>query len=326
MSSFGIESAAMVEAIEMNTRVMPIVTFSNTAEDILTYLAKRTADTIGQQVNRSQVIVVGHVQEYDAYYLPVRSEDVAGLQPWLHREAGETPQIFVQVTTLQVERWLVGATRTSQLDLFYVHPTRVAPHLGEMPIFYAQDRGLVFLQEVSPDVPYASYVPHPAYQLAAGEKGVRNFLVTDFDEKGREFVRDETAKIEETITAVQWYASLAHEKQEIIHKALLQALDSINPRVSRHAIRALAHQGDSTTAQAFNERLPNASQDLQCRLMLGLWILGEKEAAENILEELFRVHGKYAWLAGWDIERTLVEEGQAVETLYGPDPSELKGD
>ncbi|MCI0526528.1 MAG: hypothetical protein L0Y56_03620, partial [Nitrospira sp.] len=83
---------------------------------------------------------------------------------------------------------------------------------------------------------------------------------------------------------------------------------------------------DPTTAQIFKERLPRVAEDLQVRLMLGLWILREQEAAENVLEELFRVHGKYPWLARWGVEPSSVKAGQLVDTLYGPDPSEIKGD
>ncbi len=311
----------------MKTRVMPRVTFPNTAEAILGYLAKRTADTIGKQVDRADVIIVGHVKEYEAQRVGVRPEEVARLKPWLSRETGSGPAIFVQVTTVQAETWLIGPADTGPLDIAYVYPSRAVPGgAAFVPIFHAEDRGLLFLKKVPRDVPYAPYIPDPAYQLAESEIGVRNFLVTDYDERGQPFIRDETAKMEETTTAVQWYASLPKEKPETLHEALLQALDSPNPQVSRHAIRSLAYRGKPNTAKAFEERLQSARQDLRVRLMLGLWLVGEREAAENLLEELFQAHGKYAWLDAWDIKPTSVDKGEPVETLYGPDPSEVKGE
>jgi hypothetical protein len=311
----------------MKTRVTPIVTFSNTAEDILGYLAKRTADTVGKQVDRADVIIVGHAKKYEARSVPVRSEHVVRLKPWLSGDTGSDPTIFVQVTTVQVETWLVGPADTTELDIAYVYPSKLAPGGADfVPIFYAEDRGLLFLKKVPRDVPYAPYIPDPAYQLADGETGVRNFLVTDYDNRGQPVIRDETAKIEETITAVQWYASLPREKPGTLHKALLQALDSPNPQVSRHAIRALAHRRGPNTAGALKEELPEAGQDLRVRLMLGLWLVGEREAAGNLLEELFQAEGKYAWLDAWGIKPTLVKKGEPIETLYGPDPCEAKGE
>jgi len=313
--------------METAARVIPVVTFSNTVKDILDYIVKRTSNTIGEQVDRSQVVVVGSVQESEARSLPVRPEHAAVLKPWLSGEADVGPQIFVHVTTVRVEMWLVGPGESKKLVIAYVYPAMTTTiDTDFVPIFDVQDRGLLFLQKVPSDLPYAPHIPKPAYQLASGEKWVRNFLVTDYDEQGQPFKRDETAKVEETISAVQWYAALPRKEPETLHQALLQALDNANPQVVRCAIRFLAHQGDSNTARVFKERLQKTTEDLHLRLMLGFWILGEKETAENVLKELFRIHGKDAWLARWEVKSTLVEEGQLVNTLYGPDPSELKGD
>lgn len=311
----------------MKERIIPVVSFPNTAGGILAYLAKRTADTIGKQVDRAPVIVVGKVEKSEGRSVPVRSEHVASLEPWLTGDAGEEPKIFVQLTSVMVERWLIGPTDDKQLHIAYVYPSEVVPRSpGFVPVFYREDRGLLFLKKVPGDAEYAPYIPRPAYQLAEGETGVRNLLVTDYDEEGQPSIRDETAKVENTVAAVQWYDSLPKEKPEDIHKALLKALDSPNPLVRHHAIRALAHRGERNTAKAFEERLKDADQDLHIRLVLGLWLLGERETAGNLLEEFFQSHGKDAWLDAWDIKATLVEKGEPVETLYGPDPSEVKGE
>lgn len=309
------------------TRVLPIVQISNTPKGILEYIVQRTADTIGKQVDRSQVVIVGDVQKSVARSLPIRPEHAATLQPWFSGEAGMGLQIIIHFTSVQVERWLVGPGEAKQLEIAYADPTMIVnggPDL--IPLFDVGDRGLIFLQKVSPDVPYAPYIPQPAYQLAPGEIGMRNFLLTDYDEQGQPFTRNETAKVEETIAAVQWYAVLPREKPEALHHILLQALDSANPQIVHHAIRVLAYRGDSIMAQVFKERLQSAKESLRIRLMIGLWILGEQEAAENILEEFFRIHGKYAWLAQWGVKPSLIEEGHPIDTLYGPDPSEFKGD
>jgi hypothetical protein len=311
----------------MTTSGRPIVTFSNTVDDIMDYLVKRTDDTIGKQVDRSQLAVVGKVRESEARSIPIRPENVAPLQPWLSGEAGVGPQIIIQITRVDVERWLFGSGEAEQLEIAYAYP---AENLNGgpdfIPIFSVGDRGLLFLVEVPPNVPYAPYIPQSAYRLAPKEKWVRNFQVTDYDEQGQTFTRDETAKVEETIGAVQWYAALPREKPQALRRALLQALDDPGPRVVRHAIRDLAQRGDSNTAQVFKERFQNATEDLKVRFMLGLWILREQEAAENFLEDIFRIHGKYVWLASWGVEPTVVKKGQSVDILYGPDPFELKGD
>jgi hypothetical protein len=299
---------------------------SNTPQGILDYLVQRTEDTIGRQVDRSQVVIVGQVQTSEARNLPVRSEHVDALQPWLSGEVGIGPTITVHLTNVQVEKWLVGPGEAAQLELAYVYPALMLDDSsGTVPFFSVGERGLFFLQGISPDLPYTPYVPRPAYQLAPGENWARNFLVTDYDERGEPFTRDETAQVEETVAAVQWYAILPREGEDL-HRALLQALDDVNPQVVRHAIRALAYRGGPAVAQAFQERLPGAIQERQVRLMLGLWILGERQAAQNVLEELFRVHGKDAWLTRWNIQPTWAEEGEPIYTLYGPDPAELVGD
>lgn len=311
----------------MTAQVTPVVSFSNDSRSILDYLKARTADTIGSQVDRAQVVIVGTVRESDARHIPIRSEQIPALEAWLSGDAAEGASIIMQFTKVGVERWLAGQGQTDEIEVAYPAP-KLGAGKGPLftPVFYVQERGLMFLREIPGDVAFAPYIRRPSYQLAPGEKGVRSFLPTDYDQKGQPFTRDETEEVEETISAVQWYTALPREDVKKLRPALLVAVNDSNPQIVRHAIRALANLGDSDTAQEFEGRLQTAAEDLQVRFMLGLWILGEQETAESILEALHRIHGRYPWLSSWGIQPSLVEEGQPVDTLFAPDPSEVKGD
>jgi hypothetical protein len=315
--------------MEEAVQVTPIALIPNTSRGILDYLVQRTDDTIGKQVERSRAIIIGRVQESEARSVSVRPADVRSLRPWLSGEAGVGPAIVFGFTGVEVEEWLFGSGKSGQINIVYPYPAEeIMGGPDAVPIFSVGERGLLFLTEVAPDVPYASYIPRPAYQLAPTERWVHNFLVTDYDDQGQPFTRDETAQVEETIAALKWYIALPPETDRpgAFQQALLQALDSANTKVVHQAIRALADRGDSATAKVFKRRLQKADEELRVRLMLGLWILGETEAAEDILEELFRLHGYYPWLALWDVKPTVVKKGESVTTLYGPDPSKFKGD
>jgi hypothetical protein len=306
----------------MAVREIPTVLIPNNHGGILDYLVQRTADIIGEQVNRSDLIVVGNVRQTEARSIPVKPEDVAALQPWLSGEAGAVNEIEIFVTLSEVEEELVGKASGKQIEIAYPTPRSSATFF---PNFTVKDRGLLFLRNISADLLYASYIQQPAYQLTPGETGMRSFMVNDYDNQGRPFTRDDTAKVEETIEAVRWYAALPHDEKEL-HNRLLAALDHINPRIVHHAIRALANHGDSTVAGIFKQKLQAAAEGVRIRLMLGLWILGEKESAEKILDEFFQQHGKYVWLRRFGIEPTVMKAGQDPDTLLGPDPSEIKGD
>jgi hypothetical protein len=307
----------------MAARELPTVLIPNTHNGILDYLAQRTADTIGEKLDGSDLIVVSKVLQTEARNVPVRPEDAALLQRWLSGEAGRVNEITIFVILVEVEEVLVGNISAKQIEIAYPG-TRGSG--GEFfPNFNVNDRGLLFLRNISPDAPYAFYIQQPAYQLSEHERGMRSFLVTDYDDQGQPFTRDETAKVQETIEAVRWYTTLPQEKDPL-HQYLLTALDHTNSQVVHHAIRALANQGDATVAAIFKQRLQGSTEELRVRLMLGLWILGDKESARNILDEFFQTHGKYQWLRHFGIEPTVVDAGQEPDTLLGPDPSEIKGD
>jgi hypothetical protein len=209
--------------------------------------------------------------------------------------------LSILVTRLFVERRLVGASRAKRIDIAYVGAAGSGG--GFTPSFQRGDRGVFFLNQVPGDVPGAQYFPRRSYQLASGEKGLEGI---------------------EVVPAIEWYASLRRRKA--LRGALVKALHDVDQQIARQAIRSLARQSDPGVAQLFKERLDGASEDLRARLMLGLWIVGDKAAAERVLEEFFQKHGKYEWLAGWDVQATQVQPGQTVTELYGPDPAELKGD
>ena len=311
----------------MGTRIISKTLIPNNAEAILDYLTRRTDETVGKQIERVDAIVVGRVEKYESQSIPVRTEHVQQLKPWLSGDAGGLPAVFVQITTIKVETWLMGPVGRDQLDIITVYPVTAAPGSGKsVPVFHSDDRGLLYLQKVPPDAPYTPYVPDSSYQAAEWETGIRNFLVSDYDENGHPFTKNETVKIEEEISAIKWYIALKTEKPETLQEALLQSVANPNSRISRQAVRALAYRKEPGTAAIFKQRLTTMNQDMQVRLMLGLWILRERDTAVDLLHEFFQKGGQFAWLAGWDIQPTIVENGQVVETLYGPDPGEVKGD
>src|SRR6185295_6473947 len=309
----------------MTTRIRRFSFIPNTSEGILDYLVQRSSCTIGKQVDQSHLIIIGTVEEVAHHSVVVRHDEMAALEPWLSSEAGTSPELTFQVTRVLVKQLLIGFQPSERIEINYPNESR-SGRAGSFPIFVVGDRGLLFLIEVPADAPYAAYVSQPAYQLALGEKGVRNFLVADYDEQGQPFTRDQTVRVEETISAIKWYASLPRENPQALREALIEALDHTNSQIVRHAIRALALRKDSSVLPIFEGRIKKAPADLKLRLMLGLWILGKKDSAKAVLDEFFEQEGKYNWLAGWDVKLTEVEPGQKVDVLNAPDPSEVKGD
>lgn len=312
----------------MTTHTMPIITFPNTPAGILDYLVQRTADTIGEQVERAQVIVVGHVRRYEVQSKTVRRQHLAALKPWVIKQTGSEPHILFDAITVGVERWLKGTEEGPSLEIAYVHEASPAPGVGDIPpMFDAKDRGLIFLNRIPGDAPYAPYIPKSAYHLAEGETGIRNLIVADYDDEGNPISRNETAQIEEMIQAVEWYRDLPRQSADALQRALIQSIGHSNPRISRHAVRALARRKEPGADVVFRDTLRiTADEALKIRLMLGLWILGEHADAVAQLERCFKENGKEAWLAQWDILPTLSEAGAPPETLYGPDPSKIRGD
>ena len=78
--------------------------------------------------------------------------------------------------------------------------------------------------------------------------------------------------------------------------------------------------------ERFREMLAVAGCELSVRLMLGLWVLGERDAAGEMLESSFRAEGKDIWLGRWGVQFSSTETGQPIGPLFGPSPAEVKGD
>jgi hypothetical protein len=73
-------------------------------------------------------------------------------------------------------------------------------------------------------------------------------------------------------------------------------------------------------AQRFKSMLTAATGELRVELMLGFWLLGDQEAALQILEQEFQ-KGKDIWLARWGLHPSVTETGEPIGTLFGPDSS-----
>jgi hypothetical protein len=243
------------------------------------------------------------------------------------RDVPGSPRLELAIYAVDVDRWLAGPNPRERVEIVLATPQpRVTGQSGVVQGLRDGERGLLFLQRVPDDIPWARHLPGPAHRLAPGESGVRAFAVPDHDDEGNPIVRDETDRIDEMIAAVAWYAGIDPEDDDASRRALIDALDSPNPRIARHAIRALAGPKDPAAAELFTARLERAGDHLRVRLMLGLWILGDRDRAVEILNGLFRRHGEDAWLADWGIQRSAGENDQPIDVLYGPDPAVSKGD
>jgi hypothetical protein len=275
---------------------------------ILDYLARRTSDTVGKQVERSDAIVVGEVEETGGHSVDVKPQDTSTLQEWFSGEAGSTPKIMVFQTRVRVEEWLKGPGNPDVIDLVYVPRSR--SHDSEaLPLSDVNDRGMLCLRNLPPQSPYVSYLPEQAYQLARGEKGMRTF-------------RDDQAAVNETLAAMRWYLALPPDDTDRRRKALIDALQEGNPQIVHHAIRELAETSAPGAAESFKEMLIAATGELRTELMLGLWVIGERTAALEILDqELSR--GKENWLARWELKFSSNETGGRLDTLFGPAASEM---
>lgn len=271
----------------MAAHVVPIVTLPNTDVAILDYLVVRTSNTLGARVDRADAIVVGTVQQVSS-------------------------ECDTQVARIQVERWLFGSEQPGEVRVVY--PSAHGADGGTQPILIELQRGLLFLRG-GPS----------SYHLAPGEMGMQTFKETDFDQRGQPFISDATREVDETIAAVEWYSSLSRGKVAR-DAALLNAIDSSNPRIARYAIRALSRPRQPARARLFAQRADAAPEDLALRFMLGLWLMLARDQALERLERLFHAHPRNAWLRGWGLEPTVTRPGQVADTLFGPDPSEKAGD
>jgi hypothetical protein len=307
------------------TNVAPITVITDTPDGMLDYLVQRTAETIGKLVDRAGAVVVGEVEETRGHSVPVRDEDAGRLQAWFSREVCSPPRIVLHQTRVRVQEWLTGPDTAGTIDLVYV-PRTDSRTSETFPLFEAHDAGLLFLQSIPPDLPYAAYIPARSRQLAPGEKGMRRFHITDYDDRGRPYIRNETDAVQETIAAVRWYVALPINDPVGLNAALFHALSEAKPHIVEEAIRQLANRRIPSAADRLREMLGWATGELRVRLMLGLWILDERDLARDLLEKILREDGRAAVLGRWGLQATSTETGRPAGTLFGPDPAEVKGD
>src|SRR5438093_602890 len=89
-------------------------------------------------------------------------------------------------------------------------------------------------------------------------------------------------------------------------------------RVARTAVRALADERLPEGADALEEALPRVDDDLGVRLMLGLWTLGRRKRAIELLESEYAAAGRDAWLRRWGLAHSVDAKGQTEAVLFGP--------
>jgi hypothetical protein len=294
--------------------VAPVETVADTPDGLLEYLVRRTAATIGTFVDRSDAVILGEVVETGALSVPVRDEDLDALQPWLSGESGAVPHIDVVHTLVRAAEWLVGEGSTEYVRVVHVpSQQRVVASDDHVAIFATGDSGLLFLCRISSTLGYASYLSGDEFQLSPGETGVRAFGVTEILDQSGSHNRIRTTALDETIEAIRWYASTCGDIDR-----LRAGLSQHNRLVVRHSIRQLALRRVEGTAKRFLKMDHSATADLRLHLALGLWVLGEHEAARLILDQLLQEIGVETFLAQWGLKHSLTEGGQRTATLFGP--------
>jgi len=303
---------------------VPVLPVPDEPDSILDYLVLRTGDTIGARADRSDAVVVGVVAAKDTYDSVVADEDVPIVRAWLSGEFGP-PKLTVHRATIQVEEWILGLRPTHTLELASVSGRGPSP-TERMPLLSNGDRALLFLNGIPADLPYARYLHSGSYQLAQGETALRKYPIAEHPDSGETRTRDESAAVQECVAAVRWYAALPKGEAERLHASLLAALPDRNPRIARYAVRRLAQLGESGTANRFRELLPAADDSMRTRLMLGFYVLGERDEAYRLLREAYRDEGEESWLGRWGLRRSFTEDGRYTGTLFGPDPGHVKGD
>jgi hypothetical protein len=295
--------------VSSHVHVVPAVPVPDTPEGILDYLVRRTADTIGVQADRSDAVVAGVVTAIGWYDSDVPTADVPRLRAWLSGEAGGRPKITVHRATVQVEEWLLGSVPSDTVELVSVSGRGPAP-TECVPLLQNGDRGVMFLRRIPRDLPYVPYLPPGSFEMAQAETGAPV----------------ESQAVRQCAAAVRWYAALPKSDPQRLQDSLRAALSDPNRRISRYAIRRLAQLGQAGTADGLRSLLPAADGDMWIRLMLGLFVLGERDEAHQLLRKAFRDQGEESWLGQWGLRRSFTEDGSYTGTLFGPAPDHMKGD
>jgi hypothetical protein len=209
---------------------------------------------------------VGEVEETGGHSVDVQAEDASALRDWFSGEAGSVPKIMVYQTLVRVDEWLKGPGEPDVIAIVYVprwHPRDSEP----LPLFDVHDRGLLRLRKMAGHLPYASYVPAQRFQLCLGEKGMRKFLVTVYDDQGHAYTRDDTAAVSETIAALRWYLALPRDDADRRREDLFDALRGRNPQIVYHSIRELAETSAPYAAETFKKMLTAAAGRAHARTL-----------------------------------------------------------
>ena len=297
-------------------QILPTEVIPDSAGSTLDYLVRRTSETIGMQADRAEAIVVGTVEETGGRSVDVRVENISSLRPWFSGEAGPVPKLLIYQTRVKVEQWLKGPGEPASIDIVYV-PRWVPRDSALLPLFDPHDRGLLCLRTMPLGLPYCTYVPERSYQLALGEKGMRKFEATDGDNQDHLPASNIEPTANEIAAAIRWYLALPKGDMARRQESLFEALSERNPHIVHHAIRELAQTSAPGMAQRATQMLMSATEGLRVELMLGLWLIGEREAAMQVLEQEFLV-GKDTWLARWGLRSSSKGTAEPMGSLVGP--------
>jgi hypothetical protein len=261
--------------------------------------------------------ILGEATSDSVLEMPVAEDEAAGLAWWV--VPGRPPKLLVDVVEISVERLLAGSAQTT---VAIAAPRAMqagtgGPAAPAMPATGA--RGLVFLQRVPEDEPYARHLPRGAYRIPPEEPGLLAFEEQDFDARGRAVTRDRTPDIEMLAEAVEWYA----EVRQAVDRtgALAEAIGSSNERIARAALRELAQEASDQARATLREASASASGEMGVRVAVAMWLAGDEAAAKELAGSLAK---SARWLSSCGLSRSVGRDGSAV--LYGPDPAAARSD
>lgn len=183
----------------MSPSVTPVEVVKDEPAELLDYLARRTAETLGGRVDRSNAVVEGAV---------------SGIETATVHEGGA--RLLVDVASLEVDRVAAGDVHPQRLTLVHARrATGTEPLVPDVSLS-AGDRGLWFLQRVGADAAEAAAADAPAYRLTPPALG--------------------PSQDEETAQAVDWYAAhdgpaagLDHPNPLVVHEAVRVLAERADP-------------------------------------------------------------------------------------------------
>ena len=297
------------------TQIQPFIYIQNNDDEIMDYLIKRTDRTIGNIFKQCDAIVVGEVTDINMISNDIH-EDKSDISTKYITKANNKETVLICQTEINIDRWLYGYEKSSSIIISY--PMSHKP--GEYNfIFEKNDEGLFFLVKIKSDFPCCSYLKSTDYQLIFKGPGFYNFYETYYDKSGLIKKEHKEQNVNEMIDAVVWYCSLPLDNTDNYDTSLILALNNQNEFIVRQAIRGLAYRKNPKVINIFKENIEKVSMDLKIRYILGLWILGDKLAGQELLKK-----GKdknIDLLSKWDLK--FIKE---LNIFSGPDPAYVQGD